>query len=346
MAIETRPQAPTDSPSAESARPTRKPSGYLDLGRIDAVDMLSIYFALAFFLPGWIRVPSLGEAGRPSTVWGLVLLGWWITTRVAPSLTPRSRQPMHFFVWLWVMVFLAAMTAGYQRGLTPDELISMDRRVLVFFSSVGVVLVAADGICTRERLAVLFRRIVLLGIFPAVVGFLQFAIELDLSTKIHVPGLEMGQVPWQRPRGDYVRSWGTSLHAIEFGVVMAMLMGIAVHVALFAKSKLEAQMMWILAGFFGMVSVFANSRTQLVAAVCVMVPLVVAWCANWRVRMALVAVLSLALMSVAVPGLISGLVDLFVNIGEDDSAAARSMRSCSIRSMVDPGSVLVPARMG
>ncbi|MCH7788995.1 MAG: O-antigen ligase family protein, partial [Acidobacteria bacterium] len=325
MALDTRPAAPIDPPPSEVARRTRKPSGILNLGRVDAVDMLSVYFALAFFLPGWLRVPSLGEAGRPSTVWGLIMFGWWIVTRVAPSLTPRYRQPLHFFVWLYLMAFLAAMAAGYQRGLTPEQLSGMDRRALTFFSAIGVLLVAADGIRNRERLKALLRRVVLLAIFPAFVGFLQFAIELDLSIKIRVPGLEQGPIPWQRSRGNYVRSWGTSLHAIEFGVIMAMLLGIAVHLALFAKSKFEAQMMWILAGFFGLVGVFANSRTQMVALACVVLPLIAAWRANWRVRAALVGFLAITAMSLMFPGLISGLVDLFLNIGEDESAEARTV---------------------
>ncbi len=324
MALDERPTAQPE-PAADQPPPDDPPSRLGRVGRLDAVDMLTVYFGLAFFLPGWLRISALGEAGRPSILFGVALFGWWVISRIAPTLTPRNRQPLHFFVWIYLIAFLSAVVAAYGRGLTFDEMSGMERRILTMLSMVGVLLVAADGVRDRRRVTTLLRRIVLFAVFPAIVGALQFALELDLSIKINVPGLEQGPIPWQRSRGNYVRSWGTSLHAIEFGVVMAMLMGIAVHLALHAKLSFERHLMWTLAGLYGVVGVFANSRTQMVAVACVMLPLVAAWRANWRIRAGVVAAAAIAAMTMLIPGLISGLVDLFLNIGSDESAEAREV---------------------
>ena len=62
--------------------------------RPDAVSVLSLYIVLLFCLPARLVVPSMGAAGRPADLFGLVLLGWWVLYGLVPKGFPRKASPL------------------------------------------------------------------------------------------------------------------------------------------------------------------------------------------------------------------------------------------------------------
>lgn len=319
----TRSAPPTTTAAPEApAASTRRVTRY----KPDAVDLLSIYFALAFLIPGSRVVEPLGGVGRPSIIFGCILFGMWAAAKVIPNRPqPLAPQPLHLFVWLFAVAVLLSTTSAFARQVSGSELNGLYLGLIMMASLLGVMLVAMDGIDDAERLRILIRRIVLFGSFSAVLATIHFFTGNDLSLKLNLPGLTQLTGGSIIGRFGFDRVRGTSLHAIEFGVVMCMLAALALHAALHARNGFDRKLMFGLAFLLAMTSTFSASRSQFVALAVVILPLLFAWRAGWRTRLMGFGVAGILAVNALAPGLLAGVLDLFFNIGEDDSAAAREV---------------------
>jgi O-antigen ligase len=294
--------------------------------RADGATVLTGLVVLLFALPARLVFPPLGAAGRPAGLAGLVVLGWWLLSHVVPSLTQRGRQPVRTAILVYLYVYLIAYTLGYARGLPGVEATSSDRALLTTLGLAGVALVAADGIPDRVRLDVLLKRLTVGGAVMAVLGELQFAFGIDLVSKIKVPGLSLnaGLIGIaNRGDGGLRRVAGTASHYIEFGVVAALLLPLAIHYALHARDRAERQWRWLIVAVIGAAVPFSISRS---AFLCLLVSLLVL-AALWRIRMQVqalvVAVVAMMAMRFLVPGLLGTIMSLFRNMGSDPSVQNR-----------------------
>lgn len=292
--------------------------------RVDAVDLLTVYVALAFLLPGYLVFPPMGAVGRPADIFAIALFGIWGISRVLPRSAARFPIPLHAVVAGYMAAFFLSMVAGYARGLTAVETLGMDRAALTALGMVGVMLIIADGIDSPERLQTFIRRMCAFALFSSVVGAIQFLTGEDLALKIQLPGLEQYQVVFQRSRNGLPRASGTAYHAIEFGAVNAFLTMLALHVALHARRAAEKHFMWLCVIAFALSGFLSNSRTQMVAMLAAAVPVYLAWNARNRFHAVVAGLVGLAAVSLLAPGLISGLFDLFVNASDDSSVEARA----------------------
>lgn len=294
--------------------------------RADAVTVLTGLVVLLFALPARLVFPPLGAAGRPAGLAGLAILGWWLLSHLVPSLTPRGRQPVRTAILVYLWVYLVAFTLGYARGLPGIEASSSDRALLTTLGLAGVALVTADGIPDRARLDVLLRRLTVGGAVMALLGEIQFVFGIDLVGKIKVPGLSLNAgLIGVASRGDagLRRVAGTASHYIEFGVVAALLLPLALHYALYARDRAERQWRWAIVAVIGAAVPFSISRS---AFLCLIASLVVL-AALWRIRMQaqalVVAVVAMMALRFVVPGLLGTILSLFRNMGSDPSVQNR-----------------------
>ncbi len=294
--------------------------------RLDVVDLLTVYFAAAFFIPGNRVVGALGSAGRPSFLIGFGLFALWSGARLIGG--PRShtavRQPLYPILWLYVLALLLSVYVGFVRGMTPSENTGAIRAVFTILGGIGVTLVALDATPSMDRIHVLLRRMSLIGLFSVFFGLWHYVTGYNAALKLNLPGLSVLNSVTTRDRFGVPRVFGTAYHAIEFGIVHSLLAGISVHVALHARTKAERRVMWIAAALHAGVATLSSSRSQVVALGCVVVPLLLSWRGGWRVRAALGAGGAVLLLNAVVPGQIAGLVDLFDQVGEDFSSQDRA----------------------
>ena len=67
--------------------------------RFDAADYLTLYAVLLFLVPANLIFEPLGALGTPANVVGLVAFGWYVATRMVPSLGIASGpQPLRIAV--------------------------------------------------------------------------------------------------------------------------------------------------------------------------------------------------------------------------------------------------------
>ncbi len=156
-------------------------------------------------------------------------------------------------------------------------------------------------------------------------GLIQFFTHLPLINYIQIPGLtansdlaaEIGT------RGGDTRPPGTTIHPIEFGAVLTMMLPIALHYALHDhhRSRLRRWTPALLIAFAIPISI---SRTAVISAIVALIVLIPAWPKSIRRRgyAAIVAVVGAVYLTV--PGLLGTIRDLFTGISSDSSAASRT----------------------
>lgn len=294
--------------------------------RADAVTVLTGLVVLLFALPARLVFPPLGAAGRPAGLAGLAIFGWWVLSHVVPSLTPRGRQPVRIAILVYLYVYLVAFTLGYARGLPGIEASSSDRALLTTLGLAGVALVTADGIPDRARLDVLLKRLTVGGAVMALLGEVQFVFGIDLVGKIKVPGLSLNAgLIGVASRGDVGlrRVAGTASHYIEFGVVAALLLPLAIHYALYARDRAERQWRWAIVAVIGAAVPFSISRSAFLCLLASLVVLAALWCIRMQAQALVVGVVAMMALRFVVPGLLGTILSLFRNMGSDPSVQNR-----------------------
>jgi O-antigen ligase len=293
--------------------------------RIDAVVVLTVYLVTLFAIPSRFIVGPLGGIGAPATILSFGCFLWWCYYRLGQQRTSSwVVQPTRRMLLLWVVAVLASYVAAMARPISGDEAASADRGVLVIAGWVGIFMLAADGISTRERLDTLLRRISIAGGAVAALGIVQFWTHQSWTGYLRLPGLtESGGFSGVIGRDGFTRPAGTALHPIEYGVVLTVVLPIALHYALQDRHRSTLRRWWPVAAI-AMAIPISVSRTAFLCTAVVLAFLIPTWPARLR-RRAYVAILGLmVVIFVTVPGMMGTILGLFTGIGNDSSADSRT----------------------
>lgn len=293
--------------------------------RLPAWVIVLVYLGLLLLLPARLVLPGLGGEGRPAVLLGLGLLLWWGLTRLIPGLAPGGSQPVRWILVALVVTTLWSYALAFDRGLLPLEARSADRGLLRLGSHLGVALVLADGLRNRVELDKVLGVLTGFAGFTAAVGVLQFY-GLDLAPYLRVPGLVYNsELVGLGLRGGpgFSRVYGTQQHSIEFGVILAMILPIAVHRALFARSRSSSQRRWGLVALIASAIPFAISRAGFLGLLAGFIVLSVVWPRRLRLRAYLLAAAGLVVFRGVVPGVLGTIRSAFLNYENDPSIINR-----------------------
>lgn len=293
--------------------------------RRDAVTVLTIYLVVLLAIPSRLVVGPLGSVATPAMFVGLVALVLWASARLAPLSTSLRRQPVRIAAGCLVAAALVSYVAAFFRPIGGDEVHAADTTLLFLMSCIGVMLLIADGIPTVERLEVFLRRIVVGVSALAALGIFQFFTGIDIARYAHVPGLtSRGALTTVQDSYHLHRVAGTAIHPIEFGVVLAVVLPLALVQALHANAQ-DRNWACVRIGLIAVALPMSVSRSGLLAAAAGLLVLLVGW--TWRQRAnALMAAGSfIAVMQVAVPRLTGTLRHIFTNVNSDNSYQARTL---------------------
>lgn len=296
----------------------------LGLSHGDVVTALTAFLIAVFTVPSSYVVNGVGTLAIPL---GLCCFLGWLLTRPAPSPLQGTRLPpvvIATVIMIWVLWLSMAMV--YTRVATGLEVGAAHNRFMMFVAAAGVCLLAATRIRDRARLDTLLRRIVLGATFAAVLGFIQYWFGKDYSGLLVPPGLHRYSDQLATGigvRSDLRRVFGTARHPIEFGVVMAAVLPIALHYAFLARTAGERLRSWAQAVLIAAALPLAISRAATLCFIIAVLAVLPAW--NWRRRINFLAVLVLALpvFRAVVPGILGTIVSLFVWAGDDPSVTGR-----------------------
>jgi O-antigen ligase len=286
--------------------------------------VLQVYVVALFLVPSIVVVQGLGSVGSPATLLGAGLLAWWAVSRLAPGSSASGRQPMRVAVGVLLVSVAASYVAAGLRGYDGLEQRAGDRGVLMIAGMIGVTLVAADGIRSRERLDALLRVVVGLGAAMAVIGLLQFRFSFDVAAIYQqVPGLTFnGTDNFVFDVGVH-RVASTAGHPIEFGMVLTLILPIALHRAFHAPPG-RTRGAWLVAALIGVGIPLSISRSAVVSLVVALVVLCVGWPSSRRWWVAKVAPAFLLAVRLVAPGTLGTLWTGLLGMQNDPSIQGRA----------------------
>lgn len=314
----------TGTPAAPAGGAARTARRRLPLGRDP---LLVVYAALlaAFWIPGRLIFDPLGALGHPAALLALGAALVYGLGRLAGGHLAVGRQPMRTMFVVFGLVALVSYLAGHVRPLAATEAAGSDRALFNVLAMLGLGLLTADALRDKDHLERLLRLVVVGAAVFAAMGVLQWVTGLSPNTYIQIPGLTLRDVDINLARADFTRVQSTALHPIEFGVVLALTLPIALHFAMVGRDgRRPSRWNWVpvLAIMFAIP--LAVSRASVLGVVVAAVVAGVGW--SWRVRLnALFAAgLILLAMRAAFPGVLGTLVSTFLFFDEDPSIEGRT----------------------
>lgn len=291
----------------------------------DPTTVLTLGVAALFVIPQRFVFEPLGAAGTPALMIGVAALVWWLVTRLSGSPQSAGYNPIRIAVGILMGSVLVGYISGWAKPMPLIEGSNADRTLIVWLGYCGYLLLTCDGITTRERLDTLLRRVVDGAAFMAVVALLQFFASFDLSAVIQPPGLSYNAPEFTSSfaRGTFTRVSGTAMHPIEFSVVVASLLPIAIHYA-FADTHRSALRRWAPVGLMGFAMPLAVSRSGFLALFLAAACIIPSLPAGRRMQVIALGLGGGALMTVAVPGLLGTVRSFFSGAANDPSITART----------------------
>ena len=290
----------------------------------DAVGWLSIYICLLFFVPSKLVLGPLGSAGAPSMLFGLISLVLWVLFRVGLwHEFETGVQPIKLAVGAFLVCVGVTYVAAMSRPIDVDEVSPADVALLATASWTGTMLVAHDGISTRERLETLIWRLVVCGGVIGFLGVVQVLTGQVWVDRISIPGLTLREVAGTFTRGAFLRPAGTAVHPIEYGVLVTMLLPLALHVGTYHQYR-SVLLRWAPAAALGAVIPLTSSRSAYLGAAIGLCIYLVGWPARQRLVAAGMAAAGVVVMAVITPNLFDSIVSLFSGASEDPSIESRT----------------------
>ena len=218
------------------------------------------------------------------------------------------------------MSYVVAM----RRPINATEVNTADIGWLSFAGWMGAMLLAHDGIRDLTRLHALIRRVAVLGGFLAGLGIVQFVTGMALVDLIQIPGLVNNTVPLGvAERAGFNRPSGTAVHAIEFSVVVTMILPLALVNARIEDGRGTVRR-WLPVVLMVAAVPIAISRSAIVGALIGLVVILPALPPSQRKLLVGGSAVAAVATFVSVPGLLGSVAGLFTGISADGSAQSRT----------------------
>lgn len=278
--------------------------------RADASRFLSVYAIVVLLLPSTYTVGSFAVTAWMTLgiVAGLIWVnGFVLGERSAVVSTPAG----------WGLLVLALVTVvGYIVTMVspslPVVVSAADRRLILILTALAPGLLALDGLTTRTALGRVQRAIVYAGGAVAFLGILQYSIGVDLTGALRLPGFgSTRSVGTIFERQGLTRVAGTTRHPIEFGVLCAVLLPLAAHVARWAPSRGQRRLGTVSALLLVVAIPMALSRAALLAVLAVIIAMFVFAPRRQREAMLLTGVALFGGFVLFAPSILESSRDLF-----------------------------------
>ncbi len=199
-----------------------------------------------------------------------------------------------------------------------------DRLMMQLAVITGVALVAAECLTSLRDVRRVLRALCWGGAFCGVVAAMQFWISLDVTPYLRdLPGFSLNfDNPAIVARAALNRVSGTSITAIELGVVAGMLLPLAIYLAIYDTER-SVWKRWAPVALIGLAIPTSVSRSAVISVALALAVLVVLMPARQRLVALCAAPFALAGVFMSAPGVIGTLTAFFGAGTSDDSVLAR-----------------------
>jgi polysaccharide biosynthesis protein PslJ len=289
--------------------------GLAERQRFDVVSLLTLYILLLMAIPSSLVFSALGAAGGPSTLCAVALLVYYLVVRRHPYFNiDKGYQPVRLAGVLFICSILASYASANRHYLPVLLQNGADRGLISVLGWLAVLLMAADGIDSKERLMTLLSRITTGAACLGAIGIAQFFSGVNYTKYILIPGLAFNQPPTDLlVRGSFDRPSATAAQPLEFAALMAMAFPIAIHQLRFAPPE-NRRRRWVKLFIIGAAIPMTVSRTALIGLAVIVIVLLPTWPKKHR-RYAYYALLASVFgVLILVPRLLQTFVGLFAQV--------------------------------
>ncbi len=292
---------------------------------------LTVYIVLLFALPSNLTIAGLGSYGRPSFLWGLALLAWWIIWHLqnGRATQQRNRDPVGAALLVFTSSLLVTFAAAMMRGQPADQISPAFSALLRLASWCGVVLVALEGLTCTEQVRRLVRLMVYIASGLALLGLAQAAAGQSLLNWLEqIPGVVIDTGDSVIARGGFTRAAGLSIHPLEhLTMLVGMLpfaIGLGVTPGYTRPARLRDAAWWLPAGIITLsclVSISRSATIGLAVAFVVSLPMMTR---RQRIVISAVGALGVLAVALALPGISKTVIELFTSGTTDSSTKSRT----------------------
>lgn len=289
-----------------------------------AAGLLTAYLIVLMFIPSALVLAPLGGAGSPATLAAAGLMGWYLVLWLHPAAAlDRGRQPVRTAAAVFACAILAAYVSAASRAVPALERSGADRGLIMLAGWMGVMLLAADGIDTWDRLDTLLRRLATAGTWLAVIGITQFATGLNLAAYVSLPGF-VTKIPFVdlMTRDGFRRPSATAAQPLELACVLALCLPLALHYARYAAPGARLWR-WLAVAAIATALPLTVSRSAVLGLAVIAGVLLPAWPRRDRWAAVVITAAVTGLAWLAVPSLLAAFGRLFTQIGSESSSTSR-----------------------
>lgn len=293
----------------------------------DAATVLAFLVVLQLLLPSRLVVSGLPLSLSAASLVALGLGALWLGAQMTTTLgAAKGRNPVRTLLFVYVGTLLASYASAAYGYLPKDERALSDHAMVTTFALVFTGLAVCDGVRSRDRLYFLLRVVVVCSALVAAVGIVQYLVDFDPTPYLRPPGMHATSFESSVGlRGGLVRAAGTTANPIEFGVLCAMALPLAIHLGFHATQHgRRATGWWTCVALLGAGLMFSVSRSAVLGVLAAGLVLFLGWSARQRARMAVAGVAFLVMIKVAAPGLLRTFLAMFRTAHQDSSVQWRT----------------------
>jgi O-antigen ligase len=276
-------------------------------------------------IPSDTVIKAIGAEGYAAALVGMfAFAAFGAATLLGLHHPLRERHPVRAalcVLWLSVLASYIVMDRG---ALTGSQVASADRLLMQLAVISGIALVAAECLRSLRDVNRVLRALTWGGAFCGLVAALQFWVSLDITPYLRLlPGFSVNfDNPAIVDRAALNRVSGTSITAIELGVVAGMILPLAIYLAIYDTDRSPLKR-WAPVALIGLATMTSVSRSGTISVA--LTTLVVILLMPTRQRLVELCVAPVGLMAVfmSAPGVIGTLTAFFKAGSNDDSVEAR-----------------------
>jgi len=290
-----------------------------------AATAVTLYLVVLLAVPSRLVVGPLGSAGAPSMLLGLLALAWWGLLLLTRKEAARRLffLPVRWGLGALLLVSGISYALAMSRPINPDEVSPADVSLLALLSWAGVMLFTTDHLTGRRGIDAVVWRVAMAGGILAALGLVQFLFKVSVADVIRIPGLTEVSQGGVYYRNGLVRPNGTATHPIEYGAIMAMMLPIALHVAIYHVRRSPVLRWGAVLAIIAVVGV-SGSRSAYVCTVAGVLVCFFVWPPLLRRWLVSLGVLGVGLVALVWPRMTRIIVSLFDNPEADPSITSRT----------------------
>ncbi len=295
------------------------------LTRSYAVPILQLFALTVMVFPSDTVIKAIGGDGYPAALVGMFAFAAFLAvTLLGINHPPGQRHPIRAVLCLLWLSVLASYVLMDRSTATVHQLLGADRQLMQLAVITGVALLAAEFVNSLHDMRRVLRALTWGGAFCGVVAALQFWVNLDITPVLRaLPGFSINfDNPANIGRAGLNRVTGTSITAIELGVVAGMLLPLAIYMAIYDAGR-PARWRWAPVALIALAIPASVSRSAIISVVLALGVLVVLMPVRQRLVAFCAAPLALAAVFMSAPGVIGTLSTFFGAGTSDNSVQAR-----------------------